>query len=92
MAMDKTPPPTQEQPPKGLADLLPDKLLLTRHEVLRILGISQTSLYRGVAGGYYPAPIHIGPRRVGWRRSDIETLLERGIEDTFLEYPRRKDA
>lgn len=40
-----------------------------------LLPISRSTWYRGIRVGRYPRPIRLSPRRVGWRRCDIETLL-----------------
>ena len=40
-----------------------------------LLPISRSTWYRGIRAGRYPRPIRLSPRRVGWRRCDIETLL-----------------
>jgi prophage regulatory protein len=38
--------------------------------------VSRSTWLRGVRSGLYPAPVRLSPRRVGWRRRDIETLIE----------------
>ena len=40
--------------------------ILRVDEVLEFLGISRSSLYRYIKTGHIPAPVQIGPGRVGW--------------------------
>ena len=49
--------------------------LIPADEVLRVLGISRTTLYRGVRAGTLPSPVKISTRRVGWRSGDIDRLV-----------------
>ena len=44
--------------------------------VLRITGVSKTSLYRWCATGLFPRPIQLGPNIVGWRESEVREWLE----------------
>ncbi len=53
--------------------------LIDLHEVLRRLSISKTTWYVGMKRGMYPPPVQIGVRRVGWRESDIDRLVNRGV-------------
>ena len=39
--------------------------------------VSRSTWFRGIKSGIYPKPIRLSPRRVGWRRSDIEKLIAR---------------
>lgn len=50
--------------------------LLSRQEVARIVGVGTVSLWRWERAGLFPARVQIGPRRVGWRESDIENWIE----------------
>jgi predicted DNA-binding transcriptional regulator AlpA len=43
--------------------------------VLAVFPISRASWYAGIREGRYPASVKLGPRAVGWRRSDIEGLI-----------------
>lgn len=50
---------------------------LSLKDVLKVAGnISRTTLYRWVASGAFPAPEKLGPRRIGWRQSDIAAWQE----------------
>ena len=38
--------------------------------------ISRSTIYEVIRRGDFPAPVKLGARAVGWRRSDIEAWLE----------------
>jgi prophage regulatory protein len=40
--------------------------------VIRVTGLSRSTLYRLIANGQFPRPVRLGPRAVAWRRSDVE--------------------
>ena len=51
--------------------------LLDHDEVCELLGdIHPSTLYRGIAAGRYPAPIHVGPGSSRWLRSEIASTLQ----------------
>lgn len=41
----------------------------------RIGAPSRCSVVRWVRAGSFPAPVRIGPRRIAWRRGDVEAWL-----------------
>ena len=43
--------------------------------VLEATGMGRSWVYDQVARGDFPAPVRLGARAVGWRRSDIEEWL-----------------
>ena len=49
--------------------------ILRKPRVLALIGIGNTSLYAAIKRGEFPAPVKLGVRAVGWRRSDIENWL-----------------
>ena len=49
--------------------------ILRKPRVLAIIGIGNTSLYAAIKRGDFPAPVKLGVRAVGWRRSDVENWL-----------------
>ena len=51
-------------------------LLLRRRDVLALLGISHSALYRYMHHASFPRPIRIGPKAVRWRRDEIERWIE----------------
>ena len=50
------------------------KLLRVR-EVCEVTGLSRASVYRFLAGGVFPRPIHIGERSPRWRSETIESWI-----------------
>ena len=36
------------------------------HDVIRITALSRATLYRRIAEGKFPAPVHLGGRACGW--------------------------
>jgi len=40
-------------------------------EVIDRTGLSQSSIYRHIAAGRFPRPIHIGPRAVAWTAGSV---------------------
>ncbi|WP_418147691.1 AlpA family phage regulatory protein [Variovorax paradoxus] len=46
-------------------------------DVIRITALSRATLYRRIAGGKFPPPVHLGGRACGWPRG----ALQRWIDD-----------
>ena len=49
--------------------------ILRTAEVLEVVGLSRTTIWRRVQAGDFPAPIRLGPagsRAVGWRSEEVE--------------------
>ena len=64
-------------PTASARDSLP--AILRTPAVLALIGLSRTTLWRGVRSGDFPAPVRLGgkgSRAVGWRREDVERWLE----------------
>ena len=40
--------------------------------VMQATGLGRSTIYRLMADGAFPAPVHLGPRAVGWRWSDLD--------------------
>lgn len=54
--------------------------LLTRTQVRAMLGgIARNTLRAWEAAGKLPPPVRLSERVIGWRRSTIEALLEKGL-------------
>jgi prophage regulatory protein len=49
--------------------------LLRLKQVLELIPISRANWYAGVKAGRYPEPVHLGPRCVAWRESDIANVI-----------------
>ena len=51
--------------------------LLDRNAVCELFGdIHPSTLYRGIAAGRYPAPIHVGPGTSRWLLSECNAALQ----------------
>lgn len=44
-------------------------------EVVKLTGISRTSLYRAMAAGTFPRQVDIGMRATAWMLSDVQAWL-----------------
>lgn len=56
----------------------PRLAILRRKHVEARTGLSRSSIYEKVKSGSFPAPVHLGPKAVGWVEAEIEAwLLER---------------
>lgn len=53
-----------------------EKIFVRANELSNYLGVSPSTLWRWRKNGILPAPIHIGPRVVGWRTRDIKVWIE----------------
>lgn len=49
--------------------------ILRKPAVLALVGMKSTWLHEAVKAGEFPAPIRLGARAVGWRRSEVESWL-----------------
>lgn len=49
--------------------------VLTIKEVTATVLYSRSHIYRMVKAGAFPAPIRLGPARIGWRRSSVAGWL-----------------
>ena len=58
------------------------KTLLTKREVMKLLGVSETTLWRWHTKYNYLHPVMIGGER-RWRWKDIEAIMEGGVTDFY---------
>ena len=49
--------------------------ILRKPRVLAAIGMGNTWLHEAVKRGEFPAPMKLGARAVGWKRSDVEHWL-----------------
>jgi prophage regulatory protein len=56
-----------------------DDVVLRLPEVLRLIGLSRSTLYSMIAAGSFPASIQLGPRARGWLRSSVLGWLDERI-------------
>jgi prophage regulatory protein len=47
------------------------EVLLRRHDVQVVTGLSRSGLYAAIKQGTFPVPVKIGLRAVAWRSRDI---------------------
>ena len=45
--------------------------ILRAKDVVAVLGVSRTTLWRWVKDGTFPQPIQLGPATAGWRESVV---------------------
>ena len=45
-----------------------------------LIPISRASWYNGVKSGRYPLGVKLGPHMIAWRWSDIQSLIEKGVD------------
>lgn len=50
----------------------PPRLFARLPTVIQATGLGRSTIYRLVATGAFPAPVHLGPRAVAWRWSDLD--------------------
>jgi predicted DNA-binding transcriptional regulator AlpA len=50
--------------------------LVHKPQLLRLLGVSLSTLNNWVAKGHFPKPIQLGPRAVAWRSDVVEAFIE----------------
>jgi len=60
------------------ADLEP---ILSSKHMLELLPITYQQLLTGVKQGFYPKPIKIGRRKLGWRKSEVAEFLANGCSN-----------
>lgn len=61
-----------------------DVKLLRLSEVLKIIPISKSGWWKGVAEGRFPRGYKLGPRTTVWFQNDILALLERIKDGSIL--------
>lgn len=44
--------------------------------VLAVTGMGRSWVYKAISDGHFPAPVRLGHRAVGWRRSEVEAWLQ----------------
>ena len=60
-------------------------------DVVRITGLSRTTLYRRIAEGKFPPPVHLGGRACGWPRAALQRWIDdpEGYSNALLTHTRR---
>ncbi len=49
---------------------------VSQHEVMALVRLSRSTIWRLERQGLFPARRHLSRRRVGWRKSEIEKWLD----------------
>ncbi|MEZ4330420.1 MAG: AlpA family phage regulatory protein [Myxococcota bacterium] len=65
--------------PADPRDLTPDSLVRLE-ELQTQVPLSRTSIYRGMAAGWFPRPKRIGMRAIAWRWGDV-LEWQRGLQE-----------
>lgn len=60
--------------PSGRA-LAPGPAFFRIRDVLRITALSRPTIYRRIAAGRFPAPVHLGGRTCAWSRVALQTWI-----------------
>ena len=50
--------------------------ILSRSEVVKIVGFSARTMYYEIAAGRFPRQVQLSKRRVGWKQSDLQAWFE----------------
>lgn len=53
-----------------------NKLFIRQDELARLLGVSNTTIWRWRKSNHLPKPIALSNRVIGWRTVDIDAWLE----------------
>ena len=51
-------------------------------EIAARLGVARTTIYGWVKAGRFPPPVHLGPRTVGWVRSEFDAGVQNRLAET----------
>jgi prophage regulatory protein len=74
-AVRDAPPPA---PPASVADIThmpPAPAFYRIRDVLRITALSRPTLYRRIAAGRFPAPVHLGGRACAWASNSLQAWI-----------------
>ena len=51
--------------------------ILSKTEVVKVVGFSARTLYNEIAAKRFPRQVQLSPRRVGWRLSKVQAWLDK---------------
>lgn len=54
--------------------------ILSRVEIMKLLGVSEVTLWRMTREGRFPKPIEISPRRIGWPEEVVRAWIDERME------------
>lgn len=66
----------EQEPSAPEPELPPDDTMLRARDVVRLTGLSLSTLKRMVIDKRFPTPMRLSPRRIGWPTRDVRTWLE----------------
>ena len=55
---------------------MPARMFARLPTVIQATGLGRSTIYRLVANGAFPPPVHLGPRAVAWRWSNLDRWSE----------------
>ena len=53
---------------------------MRRREVMELLGLSHTTIYKMVEEGRFPRPLRIGPNTTRWRSDQVDAWMKEQME------------
>ena len=53
----------------------PEPAFLRRKQVETRTGLSRSTIYQYIKDGFFPKPVPLGPRAVGWLESDVSDWI-----------------
>ncbi len=53
-----------------------EQQILREKEILKVVGLSRTTVWRKEKAGTFPRRVKLGARAVGWTRSSVEEWLQ----------------
>lgn len=56
-----------------------DRIVRLR-EALKVVGLGRSAFYLAISRGEIPASVRLGRRAVGWRMSQLQEIVRRGVE------------
>ncbi len=62
--------------PVTTVDLGINHTIIKLPEVMRVTGLSRSSIYRLARLGKFPAPLKLSERSIGWRSSDVKEWVD----------------
>lgn len=56
-------------------------LIVSRSELLAMVGLSYPTIFRMMRAGRFPRPLQLSAKRVGWKYSEVEAYLQARTEE-----------
>ena len=57
-----------------------DPAFLRRKQVETRTGLSRSTIYQYIKDGFFPKPVPLGPRAVGWLESDVSDWIAARVQ------------